>query len=171
MTVTRNAHLIVRYEGQADLGICLQRVGGEPQPAWFGIWPASWPEGAAALQAAREVLAGPEGTSKSFTASFDWIGNSFASSAVWRFTVRNEGIVAVPVSGQTRRAVKIGWEEQSLGRPYTAYAEFIKDLDTGVILAQRFRTVLGSSTIATDFWSRYGGGLGVVPDFHVTAMQ
>jgi len=163
--------MIVRYEGQTDEGVCLQLVGGLQQSVLIGIWPASWPEAAKAAEAARHVLTSPSGTSESFTASFDWAGNSFVSSVVWRFTVTNLGLVAIKIAGQTHSAVKIGWDEQSLGHPYKAHAEFEKDIETGIILTQSFRVLFGSSTTAADFWSRYGGGLGAVPDFRVTALR
>lgn len=171
LVVTRNAHLIVRYEGQTDQGVCLQRVGGSQQSVWIGIWPESWPEAATAAEAARHVLASPTGTGQSFTASFDWAGISLVSNVVWRFTVTNLGPVTVEIAGQPHSAVRIGWDEQSLGHPYRAHAEYQKDLETGVILSQDFEVLLGSSTTATDFWARYGGGPGIIPNFRVTAVR
>ena len=171
LVVTRNAHLIVRYEGETDDGVCLQRVGGVQQSVWSGIWPASWPEAATAAQAARRVLAGPVGTREVFAASFDWVSTSFVSNTVWRFAVTNLGFAEVTVSGKPRPVMRLGWDEQSLGHPYKAHAEFEKDPQTGVILKQSFQLLLGSTTTATDFWSRYGGGLATVPDFQVTAIQ
>ena len=171
LIVTRNAHLVVRYDGETDEGVCLQRVGGWQQAVRFGIWPANWPQAATAADAARHVLGSPPGTDETFTASYDWVGTNLVSSAVWRFTVTNLGLTMVEVAGKARAAARIGWDEQSLGRPYKAHAEFVKDCATGVILSQSFQVMVGSSTTATDFWSRYGGGLGTIPDFKVTDLR
>lgn len=169
--VMRNQRIRVRFEGETSAGVCLQVVGGLQQSAWLGIWPESWPEAAEAGAAARRVLAAPPGSSESFSVSYDWIGTSFASNVRWRFTVTNLGPGHVTIDGRSWPTMRLGWDEMCLGRPYRAHAEFVKETETGIVIAQSFRVELGSATTATDFWARYGGGLQATPDFEVTSMR
>ena len=171
LAMVRNKHLGVRYEGQADDGICLQTVGELRQEAWLGLWPANWPEGASATRAYRNVLAAGPGATGTFGSTVDVPGNGFVTSILWRFTLGNAGIGSRTIAGQIRPVVRLSWDEQSFGRVYLAHAEIEKDVETGAILAETFRVVRGSSSTASDYWNRYGGGLDAIPDFVVTKFE
>ena len=174
LQAVRNGSQQVRYEG-AEPGapdICIANVAGAQQALAAGIWPANWPGSAAAASALRRVLAGPPGSTASFELSADVEGiRDTVTSEGWQFVLTNEGPAEMVVGGEPLMVQRVQWQERNLARPYMAQATVTLDSRTGAVLRQSFRVLVGGSAASYDFWSRYQGGLGAVPDFRVTALN
>ncbi len=174
LRAVRNGAEPVRYQGAAPgaPGTCLADVAGVAQARVGGIWPANWPGATAAETALRRVLAGPPGSTASFTQTADVAGiRDTVNSESWRFTLTNEGPATLAVAGTARPARLVRWEERDLSHSYLARAEITLDARTGAVLAQSFRVLSGGTAAAYQFWSAYQGGVGGVADFRVTALN
>lgn len=171
VTALRNGSVAVQYAGESAPGICLQSVAGEAQARGFGIWPANWDGATHAAAALTEALAGPPGTSSSFTMTSVVHRLRSDTSEGWRITLTNTGPGQLVVGGKSRPVRLVHWEERNLGHVYEAEADIALDIATGAVLEQTFRVTRGDIGGSFDFWAKSGGGVGAAGTFVVTALH
>ncbi len=171
VTALRNGSVAVQYGGESAPGICLQTVAGDAQARGFGIWPANWDGAARAAAALTEVLAGPAGTSSSFTVTSEVHRLRSTTSEGWRITLTNTGPGQLSVGGRSHPVRLVHWEERNLGQVYAAEADIALDTATGAVLKQAFRVTRGDIGNSFDFWAKSGGGVGAAGSFVVTALN